>query len=86
MRTKEEPELELVQASQALLKLLLDARSLNLSEKDFHAQLKTQTEFPDNKIELLGRFLCEAEILDELITSDEFRFKDLEWRLEAKVS
>jgi hypothetical protein len=84
LRTKDDSELSL--ASLALVKLLLDARSMKLAEKDFLTQLKTQTEFKDDRIELLGKLLSEANILDELITSDEYRFRDLEWRLEAKVN
>lgn len=76
---------EISQASQALLKLLIDSRKLRLSEKDFHSQMTTQAGMNDDQIQLLWQFLSNESALDELITSDEYKFRDLEWRLEAKV-
>lgn len=76
---------EISQASEALLKLLIDSRKLKLSEKDFHSQMTTQAGMNDDQIQLLWHFLSNESTLDELITSDEYKFRDLEWRLEAKV-
>lgn len=76
---------EISQSSQALLKTLIDARKLRLSEKDFHSQMTTQAGMNDDQIQLLWHFLTNESALDELITSDEYKFRDLEWRLEAKV-
>lgn len=73
-------------ASQALLKLLLDAKKLKLSERDFSNQTRSQTDLSDEVIQLLWSYLSNDSSLEKLLSTDEFRFRDLEWRLEAKVS
>lgn len=82
----ESNDTERVQATRALLKLLIDARRRRFTEKDFISQLKLLTEFTDDRASALAKFLSEPGILDELITSEDLRFRDLEWRVEAKVS
>lgn len=76
-------ESERDQASQALLKLLVDATKLKLSEKDFSAQ--TSNIFKGEHLAVLCNFLSADVSMKDLITSDELSFRDLEWRLEAKV-
>jgi hypothetical protein len=65
------------------LKLLIDARKLKLSEKDFHAQIKVLTDLKDDQIETLWKF--DENSIDKFITGNDYSFRDLEWRLEAKV-
>lgn len=72
-------------AALALLKLLLDAKKLRLSERDFVTQITTQTSFREDAIATLWEFLLKEPSLSALLTTDEYRFRDLEWRLEAKV-
>lgn len=72
-------------ATRAILKLLIDARKLQLSERDFTGQLKLLTEFSEPQLELLWNFYIKENFINELITSGEYSFRDLEWRLEAKV-
>lgn len=71
--------------NQAVIKLLIDAKRLKISERDFAVQLKNQTEFKDDSVELLWNFIDSETFLDDLITSNEYKFRDLEWRLESKV-
>lgn len=72
--------------TQAVMKLLIDARKLQLSEGHFANQVTMQTGLSDEIIEVLWKFLMSSDpCLDELITSNEYKFRDLEWRLEAKV-
>lgn len=72
-------------ATRALLKLLIDAKHLRLGEKDFASQTKLLMGINDESVELMWNFLVNEPAIDELITSDEYKFRDLEWRLEAKV-
>lgn len=73
-------------ATQALLKLLIDARSLRLGERDFYSQIRSQIGINEEGLQLLWNFLNNEPVIDEMITSDEYKFCDLEWRLEAKVT
>lgn len=72
-------------ATRALLKLLIDARTLRLGERDFSSQIKVLTGINDEFVEVLWNFLINETVIEQLITSDEYKFRDLEWRLEAKV-
>lgn len=72
-------------ATRALLKLLIDARRLRLGEKDFSSQAKALIGINDELVEMLWNFLNNEAVVEQLITSDEYKFRDLEWRLEAKV-
>lgn len=73
------------QASKALLKILLDVKKLKLSEKDFTTQLKALS-LKDDQIELLCNFVFSDKSLDDLLISNEYSFRDVEWRLETKIS
>lgn len=75
-----------LKAPRALLKLLLDSKKLRLSEKDFNAQVKQLTGATNDTVDILWRFINEDETLETLVTIDEYKFRDLEWRLEAKVT
>ena len=72
-------------ATRALLKLLIDAKHLRLGEKDFSSQTKLLMGINDEFVELMWNFLINEPVIDELISSDEYKFRDLEWRLEVKV-
>lgn len=48
-------------------------------------QVKKQTGLKDEVVEALWGAHSSESCLDDLITSDEYKFRDLEWRLEAKV-
>lgn len=72
-------------AARAILKLLIDTRKLQLSERDFTGQIKLLTELSEPQLELLWNFYIKEGFINELITSGEYSFRDLEWRLEAKV-
>lgn len=72
-------------ATQAILKLLLDAKHSNLGEKEFFSQVKSLINLNEEQIQILWNFLANENVIDQLITSDEYKFRDLEWRLEAKV-
>jgi len=73
------------EATSALIKLFLDTKRMKLSEKDFQTQLAALGLTAD-KIELCWKFLDEESTINKFITSDELRFRDLEWRLEATVA
>lgn len=72
-------------ATQAILKLLLDAKHSNLAEREFFSQVKSLINLNEEQIQILWNFLANENVIDQLITSDEYKFRDLEWRLEAKV-
>lgn len=70
----------------ALLKLLVDAKRLQLSDKEFESQLRHLTSIGDEKIAKLAEFFGTSdELIRELVDSDEHFFRDLEWRVETKV-
>lgn len=73
------------QAPRALLKLLIDSKQIGLTEKDFNAQVKQLTGATNDKLEALWQHLNENVLLETLLTTDEYKFRDLEWRLESKV-
>lgn len=81
-----ESESDIDNASRAVLKLLIDAKKLILQEREFRNHLKLLTELNEEQRELLSSFYLNEKILDDLITSGEYSFRDLQWRLEAKVS
>lgn len=72
-------------ASRALLKFLIDAKKLGVNEKDFFFQTADLTAMSDEKIQLLWNFLSGETAISELTTNDDYNFRELEWRLEAKV-
>lgn len=72
-------------AARALLKLLVDAKRLGLSEKDFCAQLQLLTDFKDETIQSIWDFLSKEGRINDYMTSDEYSFRDLEWRVESQV-
>lgn len=71
--------------SKALVKLLIESKQLRLSEKEIYTQFKILTKFSEDQINILSNFINEST-LDELITSEEYHFRDLEWRVETKIA
>lgn len=66
----------------SLLKFLIDSKKLKLSEQEIEAQLK-DLGFQDDQILIIVTFLRANQ---NIIPCNELRFKDLEWRLETKIS
>jgi hypothetical protein len=73
------------QATEALTKLLIDAKKLLLSEKEFSEQLKFIGFSNEHLAPICSFFTSEGSGMEYLNSSDELSFRDLEWRLEAKV-
>ncbi|XP_053695147.1 COMM domain-containing protein 2 [Sabethes cyaneus] len=73
---------------EALVCLLMDCTKLHISEEEFRT-LKT-IDFTDSQIDILWQFVSSKRKLVENIlknsTDSELHFRDLEWRLEAKVA
>ncbi|XP_058450004.1 COMM domain-containing protein 2 [Malaya genurostris] len=73
---------------EALVCLLIDCTKLHITESDFQT-LKT-IDFTDGQIAILWQFVSSKRNLVENIlknsTDTELHFRDLEWRLEAKVA
>ncbi|CAO1405858.1 unnamed protein product [Diamesa serratosioi] len=68
----------------ALIKLLIDAKKAKVSEKMFRSFLKQETEFTDGQIDVFWKLLNNNSSLFH--RSNELRFRDLQWRLDAKVA
>lgn len=68
------------------MKLMVDGKRNRLSERDFMTQVTSQTGLPANSIQKLWQFMSKDSNLEHLISTEEYRFRDLEWRLEAKVA
>lgn len=66
----------------ALMKFFIDSKKLRLGEKDIENQLKT-VGFETDQIASLQDFLKSQ---NDIIPCDQLKFRDLEWRLEAKVA
>lgn len=69
----------------ALIKLLIDAKRLNLNENDFSTQLNAFG-FDDASIASCWKFLQQASLSNLINRSNNQRFRDLEWRLEARIA
>lgn len=67
----------------ALIKILIDTKKAKLTEKAFKAFLNQETEFTDDQIDVFWKFLNNNSSL--FLHSNELRFRDLQWRLDAKV-
>jgi hypothetical protein len=74
---------DLDKASQALLKMIIDAKKMKLPEQDFVSNIPVA--FTEDQRKILREFYAKEDSLQDLITDDGFSFRDLEWRLEAKV-
>ena len=64
------------------MKFFVDSKRLRLGEKDIENQLKT-VGFETDQIASLQDFIKSQ---NDIIPSDQLKFRDLEWRLEAKVA
>ncbi|XP_055547117.1 COMM domain-containing protein 2 [Wyeomyia smithii] len=73
---------------EALVCLLIDCTKMHISEQDFQT-LKT-IDFTESQIDILWQFVSSKRKLVENILKNspdsELHFRDLEWRLEAKVA
>ena len=78
---EKDPDLE--QAIKALLKLLIDGKKSKLSENEFSSLIPVS--FSDDMKKTLRRFYTTETSIKDLLNSNEYNFRDLEWRLEAKV-
>lgn len=67
----------------ALIKILIDTKKAKLTDKAFKAFLNQETEFTDDQIDVFWKFLNNN--CDQFLHSNELRFRDLQWRLDAKV-
>ncbi|CAO1411823.1 unnamed protein product [Diamesa tonsa] len=68
----------------ALIKILIDTKKAKLTDKAFKAFLNQETEFTDDQIDVFWKFLNNN--CDQFLHSNELRFRDLQWRLDAKVA
>lgn len=48
--------------------------------------MKILTKFDDEQIKILSNFACNEYALDEFVTSNEYHFRDLDWRVETKLA
>lgn len=64
------------------MKFFIDSKKLKLGEKDIENQLKS-VGFDNDQIASLQDFLKSQ---NEIIPCDHLKFRDLDWRLEAKVA
>ena len=81
--TDPEENSDLEQASRALLKLLIDGKKLKLSENEFLSHIPVS--FSEDLRKTLKEFYSTENSIKDLLKSDEFSFRDLDWRLETKV-
>lgn len=84
--SKADPIDDSTKAGLALMKLMVDCKRNRLTERDFVNEVTSQTGLPANSIQKLWAFMSKDSSLDDLISTEEYRFRDLEWRLEAKVA
>lgn len=79
------PAEEIEKSVEALVCLLIDSSTQKYEEVDLHP-LK-EAKFSDDHINVLYQFVTSKKnpLIGTLKHSNELRFRDLEWRLEAKV-